>query len=73
MTDSGAERLAQAIVKQACTDWRKAVRKLQKKPDCETADVTRRECERFFRSEFFYSLTGMTSKDFLDLLRRTQE
>ncbi len=70
MDDTGAERLAQAIVKQACHDWKKAVRKLKNKPDCEKSDITRRECERFFRSELFYYLTGMGAKDFLELLAR---
>lgn len=71
MTDCGAERLAQAIVKQSCHDWKKAVKRLNKVPDCENSDKTRRECERFFRSPFFYNLTGMDAKDFLVLLRRT--
>lgn len=71
MTDAGAERLAYGIVKLACDDWTKAMRKLKKVPDCEDADFMKRECERFFRSDFFYSLTGKNAKEFLDLLRRT--
>lgn len=71
MTDAGAERLAQGIVKQACADWTKAMRRLKKAPDCDEADYIRRECERFFRSDFFFQLTGVSSKTFLDLLRRT--
>lgn len=70
MTDTGAELLAQAIVKQACVDWARAMRRLERVPDCEEADRNKREYERFFRSDLFYNLTGMDAKDFLDKLRR---
>lgn len=71
MTDTGAEALMHAIVRQACNDWKKAVRILKKWPDDKIADVNRREIERFFRSSYFHDLTGMTGKDFLKKLRRT--
>lgn len=71
MTDTGAEALMHAIVRIACSDWKKAVRRLMKKPDDEIADVKRRECERFFRSNYFYDLTGIPGKEFLEKLRRT--
>lgn len=73
MTDTGAELLAQAIVKQACFDWTKAVRRLDKDWGDLNALRTQRECEYFFRSEWCYGLTGTKSKDFMEMLWRTLE
>lgn len=71
MTNTGAEALMHAIVRVACSDWKKAVCKLKKEPDNEIADAKKRECERFFRSEYFHDLTGITGKEILKKLRRT--
>ena len=71
MTDTGAELLAQAIVKQACVDWKKSMRILAKNPCNKDANIRKRDCERFFRSDFCYDLTGISGKDFLGRLRRT--
>lgn len=71
MTNTGAEALMHAIVKCACADWKKAVRKLKREPDNEVADAKRREAERFFRSHYFLDLTGIPGEEFLERLRRT--
>ncbi len=70
MDDYGVECLVDAIVRQACYDYIRALKKLEK--DCcdEEADKTKRECERFFRSEWFYGITGVKPKDFMRLLER---
>ena len=47
------ESLAEGIVAEACKDYRKASRKLKKDPDDYRAFLTKRECERFFRSKYF--------------------
>lgn len=70
MTETGAEALMHAIVRQACADWKKATKALEKDLGDKEASYRQRECERFFRSEYFHELTGMPGKDFLDKLRR---
>ena len=70
MTDSGAEALTHAIVRQACVDWKKATKQLEKDLGDKDASCRQCECERFFRSDYFQDLTGMDGKDFLDILRR---
>ena len=51
------ERLANAIVLQAVKDYRNALKRLKKHPHNETALYTKREVERFFRSDWYTSLT----------------
>lgn len=51
------ERLANAIVLQAVKDYRNALKRLKKHPRNETALYTKREVERFFRSDWYTSLT----------------
>ncbi len=51
------ERLANAIVLQAVKDYRNALKRLEKHPRNETALYTKREVERFFRSDWYTSLT----------------
>lgn len=51
------ERLANAIILQAVKDYRNALKRLKKHPRNETALYTRREVERFFRSDWYTSLT----------------
>lgn len=70
MTESGAEALTHAIVRQACADWRKSTKQLEKDIGDKEASVRQRECERFFRSDWFRDLTGIPGVDFLDKLRR---
>ena len=70
MTESGAEALMWAIVRQACADWKKATKQLEKDLGDKEASGRQREIERFFRSDYFSDLTGMSGEDFLDKLRR---
>ena len=51
------QNLANAIVSQAANDYRKALKRLKKHPGYETALYSKREIERFFRSDWYASLT----------------
>lgn len=53
------EELRNAIVLHAVKDWRLAVHKLKKMPNSVSAKKDRDDCERFFKSEWFTTLTGM--------------
>ena len=53
------EKLANAIILQAVKDWRAARRKLKRKPQNESARIELERCERFFRSEWFTTLTDV--------------
>lgn len=73
MTDTGAEALMHAIVRQAVTDWKRSVRSLCKDCGDKQASITQHECERFFRSAYCYSLTGIAGDEFISRLLRTQK
>lgn len=53
------EKLANAIILQAVKDWRSARRKLKRKAQNEGARIVLESCERFFRSEWFTTLTDV--------------
>ncbi len=53
------EKLANAIILQAVKEWRTARRKLKRKPQNESARSELESCERFFRSEWFTTLTDV--------------
>lgn len=65
----GCQALATAVAKMAAEDWRKAVRHELKTGKVGPFNV-RRECERFFRSEWFKTLTGVDGNYVLQELRR---
>ena len=51
------QTLANAIIIQAIKDYRKALRQLERNSKYEPALSRKRECERFFRSEWFQVLS----------------
>ena len=67
---SGWEGLAHAIILQACEDYRLARKKLKRNPDNREAAALARNCEKFFRSEGFRTLTDLNGYVLLDKLRR---
>lgn len=69
LDDKGVDNLVVAIVRQAVQDWRAATHRLKRHPDDLDADNIRKDCERFFRSEWFFDLTGMDGRKVLDQLR----
>lgn len=64
------ENLKTAIVMQAVKDWRKAVRYLKKHPDSSEAEAMKADCEEFFKSDWFVTLTGMNGNR---ILRRLEQ
>lgn len=64
------EKLANAIILQAVKDWRAARRKLRRKSKNESARIELVSCERFFRSDWFTTLTDV---DGVVVLRKLYE
>ena len=67
---SGWEGLAHAIILQACEDYRLARKKLKRNPDNREAAALARNCEKFFRSDWFRALTDIDGNHVLSELRR---
>jgi len=64
------EALANAIIVQACDDYRNALNELSQDPLSIEAYRTKREVERFFRSNLFATLTDIDPKYLLEKLRK---
>lgn len=64
------ENLANAIVLQAAKDYRKALKALHKYPKSKSAKADKDELERFFRSQWYASLTSVDGEM---LIRKLQE
>lgn len=64
------EALANAIIVQACDDYRNALNELSQDPLSIEAYRTKREVERFFRSNWFATLTDIDPKYLLEKLRK---
>lgn len=65
----GYEHLANAIIIQAVKDYRSALKRLRKKRGNRDAMSDAMECERFFRSEWYKSLTGVDGEFLIKKLR----
>ena len=63
------EDLAEAIIMQAVTDYRKARRRVRHFPDQKGAQATIKEVERFFRSWWFAQLTDIDGEMLIKKLR----
>ena len=57
------EGLANAIIIQAAVDYRLALKQLRQNPDFQPAVSMKYEVERFFRSEWFSSLTRVNGPE----------
>ena len=66
------EALALAVVMQAVSDWRAAVRKLRRRPNNYRAKQRREDCEAFFRSEWFTAMTGANGSYILRVLKKEE-
>jgi len=64
------ERLANAIILQAVKDYRNALKRLKKHPQNEKALNTKREVERFFRSDWYASLTTVNPEMLITKLKK---
>lgn len=65
---SGYEGLANAIIIQACKDYRVARKKLRRNPRNRDAAALAEETERFFLSPWFGALTNVDGKFILQKL-----
>ena len=66
------EALRNAIVLQAVKDWRDAIKRLRKNPGNKIALAMKEETERFFLSEWFYGLTGISGSAVLHKLQQEE-
>lgn len=64
------ENLANAIVLQAVKDYRDILVRLKKKPNNKEAMIDAMECERFFRSSWFQTLTSVDGEFLIEKLRK---
>lgn len=63
------EELANAVVLQAVKDYRTAEWRVSRYADAKKSQVRIRECERFFRSEWFRVLTEINGEELIRQLR----
>jgi hypothetical protein len=61
--------LAGSIILKAVDDYRRAMRKVRRCPGAEKSQAQIRECERFFRSDWFRVLTEVDGEDLIRQLR----
>lgn len=73
LDDLGVNNLVVGIVRQDVQDWRNARRRLKKHPNNKTTEGIIIDCERFFRSAYFETLTNMNGKKFLEQLKDEEE
>lgn len=64
------QNLANAIVLSAVKDWRAAVKKLKKRSKHELSLQMKDECERFFLSGWFETLTSVDGEVILKKLKQ---
>ena len=62
--------LANAILLAAAKDHRRALRRLKKYPWDKDAESVRKDCERFFRSSWFQTLTSLDGEVLIEKLHR---
>ena len=64
------EKLANAIILQAVSDYRAALKKVKKNPKNRDAIVEALQIEKFFRSEWYQVLTSVDGEYLIDRLRK---
>lgn len=64
------EELANAIIIQACRDYRESLIMLRRHPRDTQAKQTAAECESFFRSEWFGLLTNLDGIVLMQKIKR---
>lgn len=64
------EKLANAIVVQAVSDYRAALQKVRKNPKNKDALDEALQIERFFRSQWYQTLTSVDGEYLIDRLRK---
>jgi hypothetical protein len=66
--EKGLEALANSIIIQAVTDYRKALKRFSLNGESKTTVIA--ECERFFRSEWFMILTNVDGEYLITTIRK---
>lgn len=70
MNTQACRDLANAIIIQAATDYRAALRRKRRNPGSVRADHTISEIERFFHSEWFTCLTDVKGEYLIERIRK---
>lgn len=65
--------LANAVIVQAAADYRTALRQLKRNPTYKKAIRMRRDCERFFRSDWFQLLSRADGQALMQILKKEAE
>ncbi|RKM55451.1 hypothetical protein D6855_15975 [Butyrivibrio sp. CB08] len=65
----GCDSLINGIIVLASKDYIKAVRQLRKNPNSKISSATAKECEKFFRSSWYASLTSVEGEWLINRLR----
>lgn len=73
MNDDGANNLRIAIISCAAHDYQRAYKKTKRAGDYTDAAARLKECERFFRSEWFRTLCDLDGEKFMEQLRAAAE
>ena len=68
LAENPYEKLANAIILQAVSDYRRALRKVKKKPKNRDAIDGALQIERFFRSEWYQVLTSVDGEYLIEKL-----
>lgn len=69
LAENPYEKLANAIVLQAVSDYRRALRKVKKNPNNREAIDGALQIEMFFRSEWYQVLTSVDGEYLIEKLR----
>lgn len=70
LAENPYEKLANAIVLQAVSDYRAALKKVKKNPKNRDAIDEVLQIEKFFRSEWYQVLTSVDGEYLIDRLRK---
>lgn len=70
MTENGIENLAHAIILQAVKDYRKALKILKRNPRHKESKEMVADCEGFFLSKWFTTLTNLDGKVLMEKLKK---
>ena len=70
LAENPCEKLANAIVLQAVSDYRAALKKVKKNPNNRDAINEALQIEKFFRSEWYQTLTALDGEYLIDRLRK---
>ena len=70
LAENPYEKLANAIILQAVSDYRAALKKVKKNPKNRDAIDEALQIEKFFRSEWYQVLTSVDGEYLIDRLRK---